>query len=269
MATIICESISPTNHLNSTQCLRCLCKLENNIDCHCTQCTKCLLYSPVDKPHKCMKRKIICKSCNYVIISYSKKCLDCEYKVKKSVCIMCPLSFNDKKIPIYCSCSSNIVLGGTHINTKPKNLVLKYALGMEKSLMDIYLNTNQTMLFPHEFILTEKDQIMNEINPLIKKYFTTSAKINFYFTSKMQKLHEDATYEYSNTQISSEPHEFNPQYEGVTDNILSNIIDDLSEKWEKGSCEASGWSIHSLSECVSIITSHGKFMRSFKSNKFD
>ena len=160
-------------------------------------------------------------------------------------------------------------MGGAHISTKPKKLVLKYALGMEKSLMDIYLNTNQNILFPHEFILAKKEQIMNEINPLIKKYFTVSAKINFYFTSKMQKLHEDVTYEYSNTQISSEPQEFNPQYEGVTDNILSNIIDDLSEKWENGACETSGWSIHSLSECVANIISYDKFMRPFKSSKFE
>ena len=212
---------------------------------------------------------MICKSCNQVIISYSKKCLDCEFNVKKSVCRRCPLSFKDNKIPIYCSCSTDIVLAGARINTKPKKLVLKYALGMEKSLMDIYLNTNQNILFPQEFILAKKEQIMNEINPLIKKYFRSSSKINFYLTSKMRKLHEDGTYEYSNTQISSDPHKFNPQYEGVTDNILTKIIEDLSEKWEKGPCEGSGWSIHSLTECVAMIISCEKFMRSPKSNKFE
>ena len=193
----ICESLTPTNQYNLPQCLRCLKNIENNIPCSCIQCSDCSLYYLVGVDHKCAKKKNTCGKCYNSIISASKKCLYCELNAKNVVCADCPLTFNESN-PVYCKCEKNVV--GGRVKGETKNLILKYAFGMDKCTMDIYINTNQNeLLTPHEFLLSKKHRIMDEINPLIKKHFTSCAKIYFYFSLKMQKLCEDSTYEYSET----------------------------------------------------------------------
>ena len=93
----ICNLVTPTFQLNLLQCLRCLAKIENNLACTCSPCETCAMYLPSDKPHRCSKRMMICKKCNYTISSYSKKCLLCESKSKNLICKKCPLTFSEEK----------------------------------------------------------------------------------------------------------------------------------------------------------------------------
>ena len=123
--------------------------------------------------------------------------------------------------PFYCKCSNKIVEGGQASKTEPKKLIMKYAVGMEGSIMDIHLNTNQNkLLLPHEYIWNKRRDILAEINPLIKQYFGSIAKLYFFFNLLMQKLNENKTYEYSPLQIRSEPQEFHPQDQNVTENDI-------------------------------------------------
>ena len=99
---------------------------------------------------------------------------------------------------IYCGCA-NIV--GGRVPSHPEKIVLRYAFGMDKSLLDIHLNTKQKLVFTlHGYLSQYKQKIMREINPKIKNYFATSAKIWFFFSMKMQKLNEDGSYIYDNTE---------------------------------------------------------------------
>ena len=123
-----------------------------------------------------------------------------------------------------------------------EKLILKYSFGCNKSLMDIYLNTNQDEIhLPHEFLEAYKQQILEEINPLLKKNFGNCAKIYFYFSLNMQKLSENDTTEFSPTQIKSSPEEINPQDEGLTEAKMGCIIADLDFKYDTAPCEGSGW----------------------------
>ena len=176
--TEICESITPTNQMNSPQCLRCLEDMVENRPCPCKPCEVCNVYCAVNKPHKqCSKSKVICHDCNNYIISQSKKCLLCELENQKRICKKCPLLIKEGE-SIYCECAN--VSGGGRIKTQAKKLILKYAFGMNNSILDIYLNTQPYLLFtPHGYLTHFKQKIMREINPLIKKKFATSA--NFFF----------------------------------------------------------------------------------------
>ena len=130
--------------------------------CSCIQCDQCLLH-PVNTFHKCLKKKITCSDCDSIITSAFKNYTKC-------------------------------VVGGS-ISRDGKKLVMKYALGMENSIMNIHLNTFQNeLMLPHEFLSSKKQQIIDEINPLLKKYFPGTAKIYFFFILKMRKLQEDTTY---------------------------------------------------------------------------
>ena len=83
--------------------------------------------------------------------------------------------------------------------------------------------------------------------------FTSCTKIYFYFSLKMQKLCEDSTYEYSETQFKSTPEEIHPQHDCVTENTMDWIIFDLNDKFTNAPCEGSGWTLHSLTECVAAF----------------
>ena len=143
----MCGIVTPLNQLGFPQCLRCLQPLENNMACGCSPCPDCLIYLPVGKVHRCTKMRNICIDCNNVIISFSKSCLYCVTNKKKNICDQCPLSFQGK-LPVLCQC--NNIVGG---QANYEKMILKYSFGCNKSLMDIYLNTNQDEIhFPHEFL---------------------------------------------------------------------------------------------------------------------
>ena len=121
-----------------------------------------MIYLPSDKPHHCSKRMMICKNCNYIISSYSKKCIVCETNSKELICKICSLTFDEEKNPIYCSCTNTNIEGGRPSDSEPVNLVTKYAVGMENSIMDIHLNPNFNKIwFPHEYILNKKKHILS------------------------------------------------------------------------------------------------------------
>ena len=79
---------------------------------------------------------------------------------KNVVCADYPLTFNEFN-PVYCKCEKNVV--GGRVKGETKNLILKYDFGMEKCIMDIYINTKQNeLLMPHEFLLNKKHRIMEK-----------------------------------------------------------------------------------------------------------
>ena len=132
---------------------------------------------------------------------------------------------------------------------------------MDNSVLNIYLNTTQKELLPpHGFLLKYKNKIITEINPMIKKNFATSAKNYFYFSMKMQKLLENGSYNFSDTQIKSVPSHINPQDQNVHENIIDCAIEDLNEKWVNAPVEGSGWVLHSLTEGIVVIVATHKCM---------
>ena len=102
------------------------------------------------------------------------------------MCAICPLTFNETN-PVYCKCEKKVVNG--RVKGETKKIIMKYAFGMDKCIMDIYINTNQNeLLTPHEFLLSKKHRIMDEINPLIKKHFTSCIKIFSIFLLKGKNI---------------------------------------------------------------------------------
>ena len=89
------------------------------------------------------------------------------------------------------------------------------------------------MLSPQEFLSIHKPLIINEINQLLKEHFVGSIKIYFFFIMKMQKLEEDTSYEFSETQIKSSPELTIVQDLGLTKDVLDLIVYDLNDKYEK------------------------------------
>ena len=216
------------------QCVECLSNMQYNIPCPCIQCDLCLMHYPLNTFHKCLKKRNICTDCNNVITSASKNCTKC-------------------------------FVGGSFNHVK--KLIMKYSLGMENCIMDIHLNTYQNeMLSPQEFLSIHKPLIINEINPLLKEHFVGSTKIYFFFIMKMQKLEEDTSYEFSETQIKSSPELINVQDLGLTEDVLDLIISDLNDKYENDSCEGSGWSLQSLSHCIVQCAATYKLMRKKRKN---
>ena len=130
---------------------------------------------------------------------------------------------------------------GGRVPSHPEKIVLRYAYGMEKSLLDIHLNTKHDLVFtPHGYLSQYKQKIMSEINPRIKKNFATSAKIWFFFSMKIQKLNEDGIYIYDVSEIKTKPFHINPQTDNVTENIMNSAIDDLHEKIHAKTYEGNG-----------------------------
>ena len=89
--------------------------------------------------------------------------------------------------------------------------------------------------------------------------------ISFY-NEHAKKFEEDTSYEFSETQIKSSPELINVQGLGLTEEVLDLIICDLNDKYENESCEGSGWSLHSLSQCIVQCAATQKFMTKMKKN---
>ena len=77
---------------------------------------------------------------------------------------------------------------------------------------------------------------------------------------KMQKINEDGSYNFSDTQIKSVPSHINPQDQNVHENIIDSAIEDLNEKWVNAPVEGSGWVLHSLTEGIVVIVATHKCM---------
>ena len=139
----------------------------------------------------------------------------------------CPLLIDDGK-SVYCKCDNIIGGGGGEILAKPQKIIVKYAYGMDKAILDLYLNTHQEELHaPHNYLSEFKEDIIREINSKIREDFATSAKISFYFDMKMQKLMEDGSCKFDDSQIKGGPFHINPQNHGLTEQIMDSAIDDI------------------------------------------
>ena len=251
----ICESITPTKQMKSSQCLRCLEDMIENTPCPCKPCKVCNSYCPVNKPHiRCGKSKQMCNKCNNYIISYSRKCLLCAFENQKTICKKCPLLFKENE-PVYCACTN---VGGGLVESPEQSFITRYAFSVNNTVLDIYLNPQKYLLFtPQGYFTQFKKEILCEIKPLIKEHFATSAKIYFYVNLKMRKLLENSTYDYDETILKTSAFHINPQAENVTEEIIESAIAHFVEAYDKATNEGSGWSLQALNEiAITVVASH-------------
>ena len=148
---------------------------------------------------------------------------------------------------------------GAKIPSIPENLILKYGFGMENSVLDLHLNTQSNLVYtPHGYLSVFKKDIIREINPIIKRNFATSAKISFFFDLKMQKLHEDGSHKFDDSEISNIPLHINPQDKNVTEDVMDCVIDKIHQNYINREIEGSGWSLNRINRCVAIIVASHK-----------
>ena len=166
-----------------------------------------------------------------------------------------PLLIKDN-ISIYCECAN---IRGAKIPSIPENLILKYGFGLENSVLDLHLNTQLDLVYtPYGYLNFFKNDIIREINLRIKRNFATYAKISFYFDLKMQKLLEDGSYKFDDSEISNKPLHINPQDKNVTEDVMDCVIDAIHQNYISREIEGSVRSLNKINRCVAIIVASHK-----------
>ena len=169
-----------------------------------------------------------------------------------------PFAKTDDSMDAECEETSNI----------SDSIILSHKTSMKNNFIRINLKIDENVVeHPAHYLDRNKEKIICAVNSLLTNVFSGLVKINIKFSIKMKKWCEDGEMNiYEDIYITSEPKQINVKDEGISDEILSSIVDNVDEKFACNLCEGSGWIIDSIQECVVMAASLHRTMWKRKKN---